>query len=88
MEKLQLKLNARVMLTYNIDNADFLVNGRRGTILDFLFHNEQIKCVIICFDDEMCGKDKRAKFLETNPNVANKYPNGTPIWKLEFQYSC
>lgn len=77
-----------IMLTYNIDNVDCLVNGRRGAVLDFISYRDAVRCVIVEFDDDQCGKEQRAKFLETDPDTAGKYPNGTPIWKLEFAYSC
>ena len=88
LEILELKQNASIMLTYNIDNVDCLVNGRRGSVLDVIAYRDEVKCIIVEFDDEQCGKERREKYLETDSETATKYPKGTPIWKLEFTYSC
>ena len=56
-ETLQLKVNARVMLTVNIDVSDRLINCQIGTVCNIFFGctNEVIK-IYVKFDDENAGK--------------------------------
>ena len=48
---LNLKIGARVMLTYNIDTCDSLTNGTFGTIVDFDLNTMKgVRRVFICFN--------------------------------------
>ena len=52
MKELCLKKGARIMLTFNVNLVDSLVNGSLGTVLDFVYdNNSKLKAVIIRFDD-------------------------------------
>ena len=54
---LDLKLNARVMLTVNIDLQDRLVNGQLGIVKHILVDSQkQISKIYIKFDDSKAGK--------------------------------
>ena len=55
-QSLELKVGARVMLTYNIDVLDCLTNGTRGEIKAFVRSKTgHIEWVIIKFDEECLG---------------------------------
>ena len=84
VNELKLKIGARVLLKYNINVNDRLVNGSQGTIAEILEHNNLINLLLIKFDDERAGKEQREKFkylqaLRDNSRL-------TPIPKVEFQY--
>ena len=76
------------MLTYNINNVDCIVNGRRCAVMDFISYRDEVRCILVEFDDDQCGKERRAKYMDTDPETAAKYPKATPIWRLEFTNSC
>ena len=55
-QSLYMKVNAKVMLTYNIDVLDCLTNGSRGVIAGFEKNKTGfIEKVIILFDDPIQG---------------------------------
>ena len=58
---LQLKKDARVMITTNIDLNDRLVNGLFGTVYDFGFINSSIIRVYLKLDDKNAGKKAMLK---------------------------
>ena len=58
--EVKLKIGARVMLTYNLDNADSLVNGSMGEVVGFQrTGNNKIRYIMVKFDKETAGKDRR-----------------------------
>merc|ERR1712101_102799 len=58
--EVKLKIGARVMLTYNIDVVDSLVNGSMGEVVGFIkAANNSIKYIMIEFDNEQSGENKR-----------------------------
>ena len=83
---LKLKIGAHVMLTYNVDTCDSLTNGTFGEVKGFDFdHNNCVSRVYVCFDNELSGKEWRKNFV-----ILQKMYHpilGTPIDKIEFQYS-
>ena len=83
-DKLQMKVGARVMLTYNIDVMDCLTNGTRGEIVAFeKSKTGYIEKVIIKFDEVCQGQQRR---LGDKVNE-RKYPGCTVIERVMFQYS-
>ena len=83
---LQLKVGAKVMLTYNIDTCDCLTNGAFGEVVGFNFNKDgNLKQVHVHFFNEDCGRETRKNFVE----LQNKFPgkNVLPIGLIEFQYS-
>ena len=72
------------MLTYNLDTSDGLTNGARGELVRVIEDEKQnILKLIIQFEVESFGKDKRRKNLE----ISKKYPGGTLIEKVNFSFS-
>ena len=59
-QSLQIKLNARVMLTVNIDLQDRLVNGQLGTIKHISTDKQgNVAKIYIKFDDSKAGAKKK-----------------------------
>ena len=58
MKVLTLKVNARVMLTTNIDITDGLTNGAMGKVVHLQYDTDQqtVKTILVEFDDERVGK--------------------------------
>ena len=83
-QTLNMKVGARIMLTYNIDVPDGLTNGARGEIVGFEMNNSgSVEQVFIKFDELWQGEEKR----KSNPKHLSKYPGSTPIERVMFQYS-
>ena len=82
---INLKVKARVMLTFNIDTCDGLTNGAFGEVIGFEFGKAgELLTVIVKFDEEDVGKERRKR----NTNLKYKYGDfATPIEKIDFQYS-
>ena len=83
---LNLKVGAKVMLTYNIDVIDSLTNGAFGEIVGFRFDDSgAIKTIFVHFKNEKVGQKRREKYS----SLQSKF-NGrpvTPIEKIEFRFS-
>ena len=56
--KLSIKIEARVMLTSNVDISDKLINGQIGTVAHLSYDHENIKTIYINFDNENVGENK------------------------------
>ena len=75
---LEIKINARVMLTVNIDIADRLINGQIGTVMHISSDvNGQILKIYIKFDDVHAGLKK------TNTDPFARQRKWVPIEKAE-----
>ena len=84
VDELQLKINSRVMLIFNVDVSDLLCNGTTGTVIG-IEENEKgnMTAVIVHFDNPKAGIEARKR----NPMLSSKYPLGTIITKKETDYS-
>ncbi|CAC5421936.1 unnamed protein product [Mytilus coruscus] len=86
---IQLSLDARVMITKNIDTADGLVNGAQGTIVGFYppppdnASNYIPVFVLVEMDDSTVGSNARATFKRVVPPRSK----AVPIHKEEVRFS-
>ena len=84
LDTLQIKKNARIQLTYNLDTLDCLTNGARGEIVDFVKNvNGIVDKIMVKFDEIHQGLQKRT----SHPQLTARYPGCTPIERVMFQYS-
>ena len=84
LDVLSVKVGARVVLVYNVNTIDDLVNGSTGTIVAIESdENGGVKCIIVKFDKDSMGQEQRMKYT----NYADKYKenNGTPIFREEME---
>ena len=82
-----MKIGAKVMLTYNIDVLDSLTNGSIGKVIGFEYApDNEVKSVLVQFNDEKCGREKRKK---NTAAITQAFPNilVTPIPKIEFRFN-
>lgn len=80
---LRLKVGARVMLTFNVNISDSLINGSTGTVVDFVKSNGSIVAIMVVFDNEEAGLAQR----NANRNLkSDEHPNATPIFKTSLEY--
>ena len=85
IDKLELKIGARVKLIFNINTIDELVNGAFGTVIAFGRNSiNEIIAIIVKFDQASVGQKHR----ELYKSISDKYAkeNGTPIFKMTFEY--
>ena len=84
IDVLQMKIDARVMLIYNVAVSDLLCNGAMGTVIGVEESTDgRIEKVIVKFDNPKAGKESR----KNHPAYAKKYPGGTVITKMEREYT-
>ena len=96
-QKLKLKKSARVMIIANVDIKDGIVNGSLGMVLDFVKtvtkdkdgkEKEEVKAVIVRFDDPETGLDQiaRNKFDENLRKFEKD--KGVPIFRSNLLYQA
>ena len=80
LDVLQVKIGSRVMLIYNVNIPDFLVNGALGTVIGIeLDKNGNVECIVVRFDDPKIGMEQ----MNDNKYYSDKYSEqrGCPIFK-------
>ena len=83
MDKLRIKIGCKIILIHNIDTADGLTNGQLGLLKDVIRTEDgSVSKCIIEFKNEKAGQESRSR----NPQFAVKYPKGTVIEKVSFDY--
>ena len=83
LDVLTLKIGARVVMVFNVNTLDDLLNGSTGTVVGFDFDNKSNQeCVIVKFDKECMGQKQRLSY----PHLAKKYAsgNGTPVFREQM----
>ena len=84
LQTLQLKISAKIMLTFNINTIDGLTNGARGMLVDVVkLDDGSVSKLIIQFEDPSVGQISSQSHLKHS----TKYPGCTVIGKTMFQYS-
>ena len=84
LDVLKVKIGARVVMVWNVNVIDDLVNGSTGTVIGFDYDKKSKQdCIIVKFDKESMGQHQRLKY----PNLATKYKkdNGTPVFRQEME---
>ena len=83
MHLLKLKIGCKIILIHNIDTPDGLTNGQLGLLLGVIKADDGsiIKC-IVKFTNTRIGQANRSR----NQKYAAKYPEGTIIEKVAFNY--
>ena len=86
MKTLHLKVGARIVLTFNVNTSDCLVNGVMGTIIDFIFlQTDVVKAIIVAFDDDEVGQMQ----ISNHQNDSSQYSQqrGCPIYRQSLEYN-
>ena len=84
LDVLKIKVGARVLMIFNVNSIDDLVNGSTGTVVGLeCDEKENIECIIVKFDKESSGMMHRERYQK----YARKYKkfNGTPIFREEME---
>ena len=89
-DKLSIKLNARICLTWNLNTPDGLVNGTCGTIIGIewsskLSKDRRVNAIIVKLDDDKAGIQQRQKYHRLSKKYEKE--NGTPIFRHEISYN-
>ena len=85
MKTLQIKVGAKVMVVFNINIIDSLVNGCLGVVTKIVQENNVVKGIIIDFDNPEVGLEQR----KSNQAFLEKYgivSSGVPIFRQKFEY--
>jgi hypothetical protein len=78
---LKIAVNARIMLTANVDVSDGLVNGAMGAIVNIITNDKnEVKIILVKFD-----KNAGLKSIQTS-SYKTDHPNAVPIKKHEVQF--
>ena len=85
LDKLELKVGARVMLIHNVCTADGLTNGAQGVVMKVLLSERKVRYIMVKFDKKEIGAQQRHKlrFLSTVCNIEGV----TPIERINFSYT-
>lgn len=79
---LKISVNARVMLTANVDVSDGLVNGAIGSVSNVITNDSNdVTVILVTFDNDTVG----LKCIQTSL-YKHDYPNAVPICKHEVQF--
>ena len=82
-KNLTAKVNARVMITTNIDVSDGLTNGAMGTVRNVVTHERTGKmiCILVAFDSKHVGQEA----IHTSV-YKSKNQNAVPIYKTRVTF--
>ena len=90
---LSVKVNAKVMITTNIDVSDGLTNGAMGTVTNVVIDERTGKmiCILVVFDSKDVGQEAihMSAYKNTNQNAVPIYKTQTtfPIHKKNIMSS-
>ena len=80
---LTVKINARVIITTNIDVSDGLTNGARGTVTNVVIDQttEKMNVILVAFDSEHVGQETRYTSVYNSRNQ-----NAVPIHQTQATF--
>ena len=84
LEKLQIKVGARVTMIHNVNTIDDLCNGTYGEVIAIEAQGDKVQCIVVKFDDDISGYAQRQKYHQ----ISDKYKdqNGTPIFRYRHEH--
>ena len=81
-DEILVKVGCHLMIIYNIDTADGLINGARGILQEVVLNiRGNVESLIIKFENPTAGKKSRLQ------NPALHYPEGTIIKRKVLEYA-
>ena len=80
---LTVKINARVMITTNIDVTDGLTNGAMGTVTNLAIDDRtgKISTILVSFDSKHVGQEAMHASIYKSTN-----PNAVPIYQTQATF--
>ena len=78
---LDIAVGARVMLTYNINTSDGLVNGAMGEVAYITEKLCTVTTILVEFDNEVVGIQAK-----NQSHYRNEHPNAVPICQHEANF--
>ena len=79
-----LKINARVMIIFNIDVSDMLTNGQMGRVVDVIrTKNGKVDKLILKLENPKAGTENRKKYSQ----LAAQYPDCVIIERISLTYT-
>ena len=82
LDELQLVAGCRVMLKYNIDVSDGLVNGATGKVLHIVLLANSVTTILVEFDNQDIGRKAKQE-----SQFKQDYPTAVPISRVESRFN-
>ena len=84
MDKLKVKIGAKVMIIHNIDTADGLTNGQIGNLVHLVKTTKgEVDKLILKLSNSKAGKTNRSQ----HPNLSLRFPNCVVVERVNLQYT-
>ena len=84
MKVLEIKVGSKVMLVFNIATNDSLVNGSMGRVSKIVHDGNDVKAIVVDFDDKEAGSE----LVKNSKEFCEKHgiKHGVPIFRISFEY--
>ena len=84
IDKLKLKIGAKVMIIHNINTADCLTNGQLGELVSLIkTTGGEVDKLIIQLNNKRAGQENKSKHCQ----LTSKYPDCVVIERVNIQYT-